>query len=398
MPDRNQVLFVDDDPMVLNGLKRLMRPLRDAWDARFAEGGEQAIAMLEDRPADVVVSDMRMPGMNGAELLTCVMARWPETVRFVLSGYADSELISQCVGASHQFMAKPCDPEQMKSLISRAVEVRKRVHSPAILRVVGGMTCLPSPPEIYHRLSKELHAKEPSVESVGVIIAQDPALSAKMLQIVNSAFFGLSRNIDSPVDAVVQLGVETCRSLALALGVYSETPDRGCAGLSDIWDHSLRTAIAAEAICVVEEADKDIRSKAYAAGLLMDCGQLVLATNFPDVHSEIRTMAADGGSDLCRLEWDRLEASHPEIGGHLLSIWGLPVEIVEAVVLHHQPEASVEQGFGALVAVHVADHLVREIGNGGSRTDLKGGFLKGIGAEARIDRWRAAVCEKLQEI
>ena len=117
---KKRILFVDDEPMILQGLQRMLRPLRDEWDMVFVDGGEKALAAMAESTFDVVVTDMRMPVMNGAQLLTEIRKRHPSTVRLILSGHADKDLVSQCLGVAHQYISKPCDPEQLKTTIRSA--------------------------------------------------------------------------------------------------------------------------------------------------------------------------------------------------------------------------------------------------------------------------------------
>src|SRR6185436_12015998 len=92
-PTIKRILFVDDESKILEGLQRMLRPMRDTWEMQFAEGSEAALADLKEQQFDVVVTDMRMPGMNGAQLLSEVRHEYPHIVRIVLSGHSDQELI-----------------------------------------------------------------------------------------------------------------------------------------------------------------------------------------------------------------------------------------------------------------------------------------------------------------
>ncbi|MEO7650489.1 MAG: response regulator, partial [Bryobacteraceae bacterium] len=103
-----QLLFVDDEPKVLEGLKRSLRPMREDWNMSFVTSGAEALQTLEQAPFDVIVSDMRMPVMDGAQLLNEVRQRFPQVVRIVLSGQSDKELIYQSIAATHQYLDKPC--------------------------------------------------------------------------------------------------------------------------------------------------------------------------------------------------------------------------------------------------------------------------------------------------
>lgn len=105
---RKRVLFVDDEQEVLEGLRNLLRRNRHEWDMVFALGGYEALAELSRGTVDVVVTDMRMPGMDGAQLLAQVKTVSPSTARLVLSGHAEKEAILRALPVAHQFLSKPC--------------------------------------------------------------------------------------------------------------------------------------------------------------------------------------------------------------------------------------------------------------------------------------------------
>ena len=217
-----RILFVDDEPLMLQGLQRMLHGMRNEWDMRFAKSGAEALQMMAASPADVVVSDTRMPVMNGAALLNEVMRSYPKTVRFILSGYADMEMVMQCVGGTHQFLSKPCDSETLRSAVRRAVEMDPLLNNDKVKTLVSQMTKVPSLPSLYFEILKELRSEESSLSKVGEIIAQDPAMTAKMLQLVNSAFFGVRRQLNDPLEAVMHLGLETIKSLVLSIPAWRE--------------------------------------------------------------------------------------------------------------------------------------------------------------------------------
>jgi len=222
MPNKKRVLFVDDEPRILDGLKRMLRHMRDEWEMSFVESGEAALKVLESARFDVVVSDMRMPGMDGAELLTRVMERYPQIVRIVLSGHADKEMILKTVRPAHQYLSKPCDPEKLRSTVARASALRGLLADELLKQLVSQMSTLPSAPSLYNEVMNELRSGEGSVQRVGEIVSKDVGMTAKILQVVNSAFFGVPRHVESPAQAVSLLGLETIKALALSAQVFSQ--------------------------------------------------------------------------------------------------------------------------------------------------------------------------------
>ncbi len=286
---KKRILFVDDEAMVLDGLRRMLRPMRDEWEMEFCESGPIALAQMAVSPADVIVSDMRMPGMNGAELLTRVMELYPRTVRLILSGHADHELILKCVGSTHQFLAKPCDPEAIKATVRRAAATDGALQSDALKTLVGQMSRLPSIPTLYREIVEALQDPEVSMAVVGRIIGRDISMSAQILKLVNSAFFGLRRRVSSPDEAASYLGLDTLRYLVLSLNAFSQFEGVKVEGFSfgDLWLHSQQTGAAAKAVALCEQGDRKLADEAFVSGLLHDTGKVVMAANFPDRYAAV---------------------------------------------------------------------------------------------------------------
>lgn len=390
---KKRILFVDDEAMVLDGLRRMLRPLRDEWEMEFCESGPIALARMAVSPFDVIVSDMRMPGMNGAELLTRVMELYPRTVRLILSGHADNDLIMKCVGSTHQFLAKPCDPEAIKATVRRAAATDGALQSDPLKALVGQMSRLPSIPSLYREIVEALQDPDVPMSVVGRIIGRDISMSAQILKLVNSAFFGLRRRVSSPDEAATFLGLDTLRSLVLSLNAFSQFEGVRVEGFffSDLWLHSLETGAAAKAVALCERADRKLADEAFVSGLLHDTGKVVMAANFPDRYTEVVRLVQAEGLEPCDAERRIFGASHPDVGGYLLGLWGLPVPVVEAIAFHHCPRLGAEQTFSPLTAVHVADALTHcaaapERASAEPRLDFE--YLNDLGLTARVPVWR----------
>ena len=121
-----RILFVDDEPRISEGIERMFFHLADEWDITCVDSGPAALQELEDDPYDVIVTDMRMPEMDGAVLLAEVQKRAPGVVRIILSGQADLEETMRAVPLAHQYLAKPCRPEVLgrRSRLPRHVWMR----------------------------------------------------------------------------------------------------------------------------------------------------------------------------------------------------------------------------------------------------------------------------------
>ena len=386
-----RVLFVDDEPNVLAGLRRLLRSQRAEWEMHFASSGAEAVQMLRESAFDVVVSDMRMPGMNGAQLLSIVQKEWPDTVRLVLSGQSDLELTLRAVGPAHQYLSKPCDADLLRDTISRTCAVRERLSHASIRELVSKMGWLPSLPDTYAELVSEMNSPDCCIESVSQIIARDIGMSAKVLKLINSSFFGLPVHVESVEHAASLLGLNVLRPLVLTSQVFQQFEDQDLGGfsLSAYVDHSLCTAMAARRVATLQEAPATLVDNALLAGLMHDVGQIIFAQNMPEEYSQICEAVRAGEGTLNELELEAFGVTHAEVGGYLLSLWGMPHDLVEAVTLHHSPSVSPQTNFNPLTAVHVAETLViSENESIDESTLLDWPYLEQVACTDKVPAWR----------
>lgn len=390
-----RVLFVDDEANVLSGLQRMLRNMRQEWEMGFAEGGEAALKLMADRPFDIVVSDMRMPGMNGANLLKEVMRLYPSTVRIILSGHADKELVSACVGVAHQFISKPCEAEQLKALINNACALCGDLVDEKVKRVIGSIDKLPAMPQLYLELKEALKDPDITPRELGAIIAQDMAMTVKVLKLVNSAFFGLRRTVDNPMDAVAFLGIDTIQTLVMANGIFEKVPQLKSKlfTIDLLWKHSLKVARGAKALAELEGLPSAKREEAFVGGMLHDLGVLILASNFPEAYDRVGEMVLQERISIPTAEEWEFGVTHGEVGAYLLGLWGIPPSLLNIVSLHHHPERSREPVFGPLVAVHVSDALSggRHLHPLFETAQLQAAWMQQLASPERQEQWRACL-------
>jgi putative nucleotidyltransferase with HDIG domain len=388
-----RILFVDDDANVLEGLRRMLHPFRAEWQMAFARSGPEALEKLDAESFHVVVTDMRMPGMDGAQLLAEVKRRHPQTVRIVLSGHSDKEMILRSVGPAHQYLAKPCDADTLRTLLARACALRELLANESLKRLVTRMSALPSLPNLYAEIVAELQSPTASIQKVGQIISKDVGMTAKILQLVNSAFFGLRRHVSHPAVAAGLLGLETIKSLVLSVHVFSRFEQAKVQGfnLTSVWNHSLATGTLAKEIAGSAGLENKLGDHAMMAGLLHDAGKLVLATGAPEPYQEAVSLARGTGTPLWRLEREVLGTTHAEVGAYLMGLWGLPDPIVEAIAYHHTPSTCLAKDFGPLTAVHVAsalEHEAHPADNHEGSHEISAEYLTGIRLADRLEDWR----------
>lgn len=360
-PDaRKRLLFVDDEPMILQGLRDLLRSRRREWDMHFACSAREALALLETVPIDVVVSDMRMPEMDGATLLRHVRDRSPRTVRIVLSGHAEMEFAVRTVPVAHQFLSKPCDPAQLAGVIGRACTLQALLGEEALQRRIGAVSTLPSLPRTWQKLTDAMMEPTSSIKDVARLVEADLALSARVLQVVNSAFFALPRALTQVDEAVSYVGLNLVRSLTLSEELTRMIRWGDVAPGFDperLQRHSLATASIARRLVT----DKRDANDAFTAGLLHDLGELVRASREPELWARIDEQARAEGLPDWVIERRELGFTHAEEGAYLLGLWGLPYPIVEAAAFHHDPSRLRRDAFGVPEAVHVASALANAL-------------------------------------
>jgi HD-like signal output (HDOD) protein len=397
-----RVLFVDDERNVLDGLRRVLRLYRAEWDMEFVEGGRDALVLLATKAFDVIVTDMRMPGMDGAELLKKVRELHPETVRIMLSGQSDQEAVQRSIGRTHQYLSKPCDPESLHTVIRRSCELRDRLGNESLKRLVSQTVTLPSLPEIYTRVIDELCKPDPCMKTVTDLISRDVGMSARLLHLVNSSFFGIRQRVESPAYAASLLGLNILCPLILSAGIFCQFDARAIRSFSinEFSDHSLAVSNAARLIAMRAGADKEVIDDAQMAGMVHDVGQLLLASQVIAEYDQVLHRIHEEGRSACEIERELLGSDHADVGAHLLGLWGLPEPIVEAVALHHEPSKCVIDRFTPLTAVHVANVVINKTSFAGPLAeglDVDLAYLKRIGLADAFPHWQDMVLEAHSE-
>jgi HD-like signal output (HDOD) protein len=392
------VLFVDDEPSILDGLQRLLRSERDRWDAVYALGGEAAMAELERTPFDVIVSDMRMPRVDGAALLAHVREQYPNMVRIVLSGHTELESAMRAAPVAHQFLTKPCDAQVLKCTIRRALALLALLGDVALRRLVGRLGALPSAPQHLAQLMAATEDPEVSLGDIARIIERDMAMCARCLQLVNSAFFGLPRRVNDVAQAVSYLGTGLIRNLLLTHEIFNAFDPAVIARGFDaelLYRHSLLTAKVSARL----STNTVVAADAFMAGMLHDVGTLLLATKLPRELEAVLALANDEGLSLEAAERATLGVSHAQLGAYLLGLWGLPYPIVEAVAFHHRPAEHAIVGLDALAAVYIGNLLAHEAEPDGHANDVPDlPYLARLGVIPELDVWRAMAVDLAREL
>jgi len=339
---KQRVLFVDDEAAILEGLRAVLRPQRREWDMVFALGGPAGLQEIENSKFDIVVTDMRMPILDGAALLSRVKELQPHAIRLVLSGQTDSQTTMKSVFTAHQFLAKPCDADKLRNVVKRCCELNELLAADELKALCGDVSLLPAAPTTYLAISKALGNPNTGINEVVRIVEREPTLCAKVLQLANSAFFGLPRAVSNVSQAATYLGTLALRDLSLAMETMASL--QGKATLPAESYKAFQTNALAVGLLGRRWFGSDRRKAddAFVAGILRDMGHLVLATRPTGTRN-----AVDGDVE-----------QHGALSAYLLGLWGIPYAVLEMVAFHEHPERVEHEGLEVVDIVHLADTLV----------------------------------------
>jgi putative nucleotidyltransferase with HDIG domain len=377
---KRRILLVDGRGEPLRELSAELAAQATGWEVVRATSGAAALAALAASAWDAVVADMLLPDVTGEQLLGHVLRQFPQTHRVVLAELGDLDALLRCVGGVHQFVIKPCTAARLQQVLERAFELD---------------VWLPN-----HAVVSALEQPGATAESVGALITRDPAMTAKMLRLANSAAYGEPTDDYDVVEAVREIGLSNTKSCLLLAHSWSGFGMIEQAGfrVSALGAHANEVAALAEWLARSEGAAEKLVGLTRTAGLLHDIGKLAMAANLPDRFNSVgRLMRLDGSASI-EMEQEVFGATHSEVGGCMMGSWGLPMPIVEAVALHHHPACFLSRKFSPLTAVHVANALSRAESADHFNALVERDYLAVLGLEPKISAWWQAGQTELKRI
>ncbi len=362
-----RILYVGPEANLPADLAAYIVDLGDDWHVDTVADGNSAIALLSSQPVDVILVAPALPDITPSALLGQARTLRPETIRIALIDPSPSHSAPppRIIGVAHRFLPLPLTPETLLEAVTSIEELRDLLDNERLRDTIGRIEKLPSPPSLYLRLSHALEQDENAdIGEIARLVAGDPAIAAKVLQLCNSAYFSTGRIISDLRTAITRLGLSTLRDLVLFSEVFSMPR------LSQVDYHAMqhRALLASKmAAKILPGASADLGS---TAALLADIGLLL-----PGVRNEHEPAGSDA-----------VAAGHTEAGAYLLGLWGLPMPIVEAVAFQRTPARSSTRSFWVTGAVHVAVALT-------SGEPVDEAYLARVGALGRLPGWSAQYAE-----
>ncbi len=387
-----RILFVDDENSVLEGIENRLRKYRKRWAMGFSCGGSQALEMMAKAPFDAVVSDMRMPGMDGAELLTKVREQYGDTLRIVLTGQTAKEQVLRSLAVAHRVLNKPCDAILLESALVDADAMQKLVNNSAVRSLIDSVQELPAVPKLHLQLTELIKSGEFDSHQASKIVEQEPVIAGRVLQLVNSSFYSLAREVVSIHDAVSYLGADTLRGLVLNLELFSALESAKLApnfSIEALQHHSLLSARIARSLCA-EGQDPDL---VYTSGLLHDIGQLIMAYVKPEDYNNAINKSVSQSVPLSKVELDTFGFTHADVSAYLLSLWDLPFSLIQVAGNHHLPSVTQESTLGPVGMVHIASEIAMSICNENYNVCFDQKYIAKLSLTEKVNEWLVSFTE-----
>jgi len=332
------ILFVDDDVNILNGFKRVFSCIKNDWNFVYINNGIEALTFLENNKVDIIISDMRMPYMDGFELLNLVKLKYPHILRIILTGFSEKEVSMKISFCTHQFLVKPCDPNLIKKTIQRMLFLKDILNNEELMKTLNSVNQLPSLPELYIEIEKEMGLEFPSIKRISDIVGKDISMTAKLLQIVNSVVTGIQNKVTSISVAINILGIESLKTLILFEKIFSTVKTipiiKPC--LDNLWIHSINTAAILKNYTDYQE-NYYTKDELFIAGLLHDIGKIVVL-QLPEFIPDLTSILSKKDTDIKNIDYTYNGITHAQIGAYLLGIWGFTESVVDAVHYHDNIE------------------------------------------------------------
>ena len=387
------ILVADADTQLLEDFRQA---LGAQWQVTGVTSGTAARAAMKQQVSDVIIVSLDLPEISAAELLNQTRRKNPQTVRFIMARGEERERVMKNVLGAHQFLPKPIDFQLARETIERALTVEGWLANDNIRKLAARVRSFPVMPALYLEVLAALRNPDATTEQVGAIISKDMAMMTKVLQVLNSAYFGLSQRISDPSEAIGILGFETVKSLVMTVKLLSQYDKlkSACFSMEALWQHSTDVAQAAKDLVLMHNGDRNMAATAFTAGLMHDLGKVILAANFDEQYGGAHSLARKQQLPLCDIEKEIFGATHGEIGAYLFGLWGMPLDLIEVLAFHHEPGRTIHKEFSALTAVHVANALEYEFhphAEGMVPPRIDQAYLEEIGVLERLSLWHAAV-------
>ncbi len=382
-----RIMFVDDELSVIKSLKRTFRKYAKEWKMYFFTNPIEAFESLEKNEVDIIITDMKMPEETGFALLSKVKAKYPGIIRIILTGYADKKLIYSSFEVAHQLLIKPISAEAIISIVKQIKLINTYIENKELQKVVNDLSYLPPLPEIYLELSKKIKDPDSSLNDLAKIISRDPSLSADILKMVNSAYFGLSGKVYKISQAIGFMGIDLIKDIILTSAVFKNlkgSPTQ-IEMIKKIYNHSSNVLKFAMKICKNLDLDAIDKNYIFIASMFHDLGKIIMIMNMGRKYEVLLTSAdKDKNVNIEDLEKKYLSITHSQVGAYILGLWGFSTKVIQTILFHHNPELSGCTNSCLLATIYLANYL-DDLKNSNFQSELKKDYLQKTFGDIDID-------------
>lgn len=387
-----RLLFIDEQGVRFKPLADELMRIEPSWACYTAGTVERANELLKTQGFAALVLEVEQ-ALKPA-FATLLQPQTTSQIRIVLYDASNSSLLARTRDLAVQPLPITTDAANLAEHIKRQERVQSWMMDAGMKKLLMQCRKLPVTSKLYSEVSEELNSPNGSIELVAQKVAKDPVMTAKFLQVVNSACFALGRQVSDPSEAVMFLGMGRTRALILAAGIFSQFENSGGSGISpeQVWNHSLQVATLAQVIALEETGSGKIGEAAFTSGLVHDLGKLILAANLPAMCAAVEQLQQRKAIPARDAEQQVLGTTHAELAACLLGTWALPLPVLEAVAWHDCPSRSADKKFSPLTAVHAANVFASELSARAEQVPERfdHDYLLRINAGDRRNVWREA--------
>lgn len=356
------LLIIDSNLEATESYQKALAPKAASWTVHYAASADEGLKLAEAHTPDIIVTALSLNDGQGLKVLSQAIDAAPLAHAFIAAEESDRPQLAAAFEGGCRYLPSPCPSDRLLLEFQRCLAIDAWLESPVIKEIVSSRSEFESLPAHHHQIVTALNAPHSAIDEVAEAIANDLALSAKVLETANSSFYGFDENVADIKQAISLLGLSNTRNIVLATHVFSKVgqDSEHQSLIKEIWHHSIAVAGAARRICLHETNNHCAAEEAYSAGLLHDIGKIVLLGVVPDEYIEAQRLSREESLSAWQTEYKVLGCDHAEVGAYLLAKWGLPSTVSEAAALHHRPANSCHGTFSTLAAVHAANAIVRK--------------------------------------
>lgn len=385
-----RILVIDPDPLACTAFKNALKPKEASWTLTLATSTKDALEQVTKSPPDIIVTSSKANSGNGLALLSQLVDEAPLAHPFIKADESEKPSMAKALEGGCGFLRSDLSEGDILAAFKLCLSQNSWQSSPMVAQVLEHCSELQSLPESYLQIARAIRSSNSTISDIAEHVSLDLALSAKVLETVNSPFYGFGNSVNDVSQAINLIGLSSLESIVLAVKVfdYIHQSTSHCALVSELWNHSIDVAAAARRIALHHTEDPQAAERAYSAGLLHDIGKLILLETIPEQFLAAQRNAHENSISTWRSELSSFGCDHAEVGAKLLHTWKIPGEICQAVAMHHRPANACETHFSVLTAVHAANTIVRKRKKADHPDAIADqAYLDEIGLSDKRDEW-----------